>query len=412
MDKEIIMNYVKGNRGKFSMTVTNIYQVCTLFPHKHVLGEWCNMSKKSFIVERISKMSRIFFEKNIYVKKIFIIYFYLFFFSLLLTNCLGYLSHLAIGQSEILWKREKISTILTSTTDDMLKNKFQLIHNARRFASSDLYLNPEGGFEYYTKLDRDEVGWHITASYPLKFESYTWWFPIVGNVPYKGFFDIQKAREEENTLIQKGLDTRLRITSGYSTLGWFSDPLLSPQLRLRDDELIALVFHEMAHSTVYFNGDSDFNESYASFIEEIGTMKYYETINSQSSNEIMKKRNVTKIEKKIIFEIVKEYGEKLKILYESNLSDEDKLKDKKMFIEEFRTKILEKTSKFEFVNTKNFHKAIINNETFLGVLRYNSGEKFFQDQYQKSGYDLKRFHDEIRNFKNISKEDRQKLLKL
>jgi predicted aminopeptidase len=168
----------------------------------------------------------------------------------------------------------------------------------------------------------------------------------------------------------------------------------------------------MAHSTVYFNGDSDFNESYASFIEEIGTMKYYETINNQSSNEIMKKRNVTKIEKRIIFEIVKEYGEKLKILYESNLSDEDKLKDKKMFIEEFRTKILEKTSKFEFVNTKNFHKAIINNETFLGVLRYNSGENFFQDQYQKSGYDLKRFHDEIRNFKNISKEDRQKLLKL
>ena len=370
------------------------------------------MIKKTFIVERFCKMDQVLFKKNIYAKKIFIIYLYLLFFTLMLTNCVGYLGHLAIGQTEILWKREKISTILSSTTDDILKNKFQLIHNARRFAYSDLYLNPEGGFEYYTKIDRDEVGWHITASYPLKFESFTWWFPIVGNVPYKGFFDIQKAREEESDLIQKGLDTRLRITSGYSTLGWFSDPLLSPQLKLHDDELIALVFHEMAHSTVYFNGDSDFNESYASFIEEIGTMKYYKSINNQASNEIMKKRNVTKLEKKIIFDIVKEYGEKLKNLYESNLSDEDKLKDKKKFIEEFRAKILEKTSKFEYVNTKNFYKATINNETFLGVLRYNSGEMFFQDQYEKSGYDLKRFHDEIKNFKKISKEDRQKLLRL
>jgi predicted aminopeptidase len=370
------------------------------------------MSKKTFIVQIISKMDQVFFKKNNNGKKIFIIYFYLLFLTPMLTNCMGYLSHLAIGQTEILWKREKISIILSSTNDDMLKKKIQLIHNARRFASSDLYLNPEGGFEYYTKLDRDEVGWHITASYPLKFESFTWWFPIVGNVPYKGFFELQKAREEENDLIQKGLDTRLRITSGYSTLGWFSDPLLSPQLRLQEDELIALVFHEMAHSTVYFNGDSDFNESYASFIEEIGTIKYYKSINNQASNEIIKKRNVTKLEKKIIFDIVKEYGEILKNLYESNISDEDKLKDKKMFIEEFRAKVLEKTSKFEYVNTKNFHKAIINNETFLGVLRYNSGEKFFQDQYEKSGYDLKRFHTEIKNFKNVSKEDRQKLLKL
>jgi predicted aminopeptidase len=80
-------------------------------------------------------------------------------------------------------------------------------------------LNPKGGFEYFTNLDREEVGWNVSASYPLKFESYTWWFPFAGTVPYKGYFDLAKAKDEEKNLIEKGFDTRVRITAAYSTLG-------------------------------------------------------------------------------------------------------------------------------------------------------------------------------------------------
>lgn len=329
-----------------------------------------------------------------------------------LSNCMGYLGHLAMGQSEILWKREKISVLLDSTIDDKLKAKFSLINKARKYAASDLFLNPDGGFEYYSNLDREEVGWHVTASYPLKFESYTWWFPIVGSVPYKGFFDVQKAKEEEEYLTQKGLDTRIRITSGYSTLGWFSDPLLSPQLRLREDELISLVFHEMAHSTLYFNGDSDFNESYASFVEDMGTQKYYETMQTDESREILRKRNQSKKEKKIVFGIVKEVGEKLKAMYDTEISDVEKFRRKGIYVEEFRNQILEKSLDFEVINMKNFKNAKINNETFLGVLRYNSGERFFQEQFEKSGYQFQKFHEALKKFQTISKEERKKLLNL
>lgn len=110
-----------------------------------------------------------------------------------------------------------------------------------------------------------------------------------GIVPYKGYFDLEKAKEEENKLIEKGLDTRLRITAGYSTLGWFSDPVLSPQLRMTEDELVSLVIHELTHATVYFPGDSNFNESYASFVEEIGTEKFYRAFNTDKAEEVLLK---------------------------------------------------------------------------------------------------------------------------
>ncbi len=343
--------------------------------------------------------------------KIKIIYLLLIITSSLLYNCVGYLGHLALGQTQIILNRQRISDLLKSESDSLIRKKVELIPGAKQFAVENLALNPNGGYEYFTKLDRDEVGWHVTASYPLKFDSYTWWFPIVGSVPYKGYFDLEKAKEEEKSLIEMGLDTRVRITAGYSTLGWFSDPLLSPQLKLRDDELIALVFHEMAHATIYFNGDSKFNESYASFVEDLGTEMYYKSMNSEESLSILDKRIKAKQERKIIFKTVKLYGEKLKELYDSSKTDEEKLVNKNIIIEDFRKDIIEKSNQFKIIDTRNFKNAKINNETFLSVLRYNSGEEFFNALFQKSNKNINVFQNEVMKLKSLSKEERQNLLK-
>ena len=329
----------------------------------------------------------------------------------MLYNCVGYLGHLALGQTQIILNRQRISDLLKSESDSIIRKKVELIPGAKQFAVENLALNPNGGYEYFTKLDRDEVGWHVTASYPLKFDSYTWWFPIVGSVPYKGYFDLEKAKEEEKSLIEMGLDTRVRITAGYSTLGWFSDPLLSPQLKLRDDELIALVFHEMAHATIYFNGDSKFNESYASFVEDLGTEMYYKSMNSEESLSILDKRIKAKQERKIIFNTVKLYGEKLKEVYDSSKADEEKLVNKNIIIEDFRKDIIEKSNQLKIIDIRNFKNAKINNETFLSVLRYNSGEEFFNALFQKSNKNINVFQNEVMKLKSLSKEERQNLLK-
>lgn len=331
---------------------------------------------------------------------------------LLFQNCLGYLAHLGKGQAAILYGRKKIADLVQSeNTPEKQKSKLRIIVSARRFALEKLSLNPKGGFEYFTSLDREEVGWHVTASYPLKFESYTWWFPITGRVPYKGFFDYSMAKELEDSLISEGLDTRLRVTAGYSTLGYFSDPVLSPQLRLKDDELAALVFHEMAHGTVYFSDDSQFNESYASFVEDRGTELYYETNDFADRKEVLERRKNMRRETDIIMREIKITAQDLKKLYDSEKTDGDKLREKKEIIESFRTRILARRNEFKAADPERFRKAKLNNESFMGALRYSSGSLFFHEKFESAGRDFSKFHEEMKKLTALTKEERAVLLK-
>lgn len=341
------------------------------------------------------------------------LFFYIFAFGFMhigFSGCIFYLAHLGKGQWEILSNREKIEEILRQNKYPEWKEKLSLVLKAREFAIHDLGLNPKGGYTFFTKLDRKEVGWHVTASQPLAFESYEWWFPIVGSVPYKGYFDLDKAKEEEQKLISMGLDTKLRITSGYSTLGWFDDPLLSPQLKLRNDELVGLVIHEMAHATIYFKGDSKFNESYASFVEELGVQKFYSRGIYPNEKEILEKRLTFKREQDLLRAWLKETANELKELYSLNISDEQKLKSKKEIIDKFKTKILQNLNQFRMLNLSRISESNINNETFIGVFRYHSGEKFFQKIYEDCKFDFFEFQNQIRKLQNLTTSEREKLL--
>jgi predicted aminopeptidase len=315
------------------------------------------------------------------------------------------------GQYEIFRNRKPIAEILENQEIDVaIRKKLELVNIVRDFAVRDLALNPEGGYVYYAPLDRQEVGWHVTASYPLKFESYTWWFPIVGSVPYKGYFDLEKAKEEELSLKKKGMDTKLRITAGYSTLGWFSDPLLSPQMRLKEPELVALVIHEMSHATIYFSDDSLFNESYASFVENEGTNKYYLQLQTSESLKILEDRKISKQENAIVFKEIRNTAEELKVLYDSKIPDSEKILKKRIILENFRGKILELGKSFRFFNQKKWEEMELNNENFIGALRYQSGDAFFQRKFQEVSGNFKKFHLEMQKLKSMSKEERKKIL--
>lgn len=329
---------------------------------------------------------------------------------MILQNCIPYLYHLAKNQTQIIYNREKITEVIQkSNTIDTTKFKLSLILKAREFAVQNLHLNPDGGFLYYTQLDREEIGWHVTASYPLEFKSYTWWFPIAGTVPYKGFFDLDKAKEQEKELMKMGLDTRIRITAGYSTLGWFSDPVFSPQLRLNDDDLVGLVFHEMAHATVYFDGESKFNESFATFVEEKGLEDFYK--NSTDKERLTKRKENKELNQKLL-EFIRQTSRYLDELYKSNQSEESKLKSKQEIIEGFKSKVI------EFLTEKNVNPQWINrikdkkynNEDFIGALRYNSGTTFFQQKFIECNMDYQKFYKEIQSFQKLSKKEREKLL--
>ncbi|MBM9500457.1 aminopeptidase [Leptospira sp. 201903071] len=334
----------------------------------------------------------------------------LLFLALCFQNCVGYLWHLGTGQLDILLKRTPIEEVLKDpNTKEELRLKLREVENFREFGIKELALEPAAGFKSFVPLEREELGWHVAACYPLKLESYTWWFPIAGTVPYKGYFSLEKAKEEEKELKEKGFDTRIRITAGYSTLGWFEDPIFSSQLEGKSHEVASLVFHEMAHATVYFPGDSVFNESYASFVEEEGTFRYLESVEGKESPQ-KKEILLRKEESKKLKEILVQTANRLKTLYTSPLEDEEKRKQKFELINEFKNLLFSKKNEFQTIRMEKLSKREWNNEDFIGYLRYHSGTDFFRKEFAAVGNDFSKFHERMRTLVALSKEERKKLL--
>jgi predicted aminopeptidase len=133
-------------------------------------------------------------------------------------------------------------------------------------------LTPTRSYERYADLRRPAAVWVVQACAPLSFDVKRWSFPIVGSVPYLGFFEEGAARRYAGEL-SKGepLDVDVRTASAFSTLGWFRDPILSTMLGTGDGalgDLANVVLHESVHATVYVKDQSAFDESLASFVAD------------------------------------------------------------------------------------------------------------------------------------------------
>jgi predicted aminopeptidase len=156
-----------------------------------------------------------------------------------------------------------------------IKRKLRLAQKAEQFAEQELGLKPTDNYESYVELNRPYVVYAVNASYKNRLEGYTWHFPIIGDVPYKGFFSLEDAKEEEKLLLKKNLDTYLRGVTAYSTLGWFDDPILSSMMSYSDHYLVETIIHETVHATIYIKDNADFNEQLASFLGAKGAEKFY-----------------------------------------------------------------------------------------------------------------------------------------
>lgn len=187
-----------------------------------------------------------------------------------------YLSRAAWEEAKILAARQPISRLVAdSSLDAATRAKLRLVLAARAFARDSLGLAARESFTAYTRLERDTLVLLVQAAYRDRLQRYTWWFPIVGRVPYKGYFDPAAARREGARLAARGLDVELRPASAFSTLGFFNDPLLSTSLRADSIELANTVIHEITHNTIYLPGQAVFNESFANFVGARGAARLF-----------------------------------------------------------------------------------------------------------------------------------------
>lgn len=195
---------------------------------------------------------------------------------LLLTPTGCYLSRGAIEEAKILSNRKPIREIIRDpAVDSLTRAKLKIVLAARDFARSRLGLKTKESFTTYSQLETDTLVLVLSAAYPDSLKPYTWWFPVVGRVPYKGYFDFKRARDDEGKLRRQGFDTYLRPSDAFSTLGWFNDPLLSTSLRRDSLDLANTVIHELTHNTFYAPGQAFFNESFASFVGARGAAAFY-----------------------------------------------------------------------------------------------------------------------------------------
>ncbi len=116
--------------------------------------------------------------------------------------------------------------------------------------------------------------WNVFATPELSLQPVTHCFPIAGCVAYRGYYQQGAARGAAALMRQDGLDVYLGGVEAYSTLGWFDDPILSSMVGWGDERLATLIFHELAHQRFYVQGDTEFNESFASFVEQEGTRQW------------------------------------------------------------------------------------------------------------------------------------------
>lgn len=187
-----------------------------------------------------------------------------------------YLARAAWEEGKILRDREPIARLVRDTTvAPAVRAKLSLVLEARAFANDSLRLPAKDAFTQFTQLESDTLVLVLSGALKDRLEAKSWWFPVVGRVPYKGFFVVADAERAERALAADGYDTYLRPASAFSTLGWFNDPLLSTTLAQDSVDLVNTVIHELTHNRYYAKDGAVFNESFANFVGARGAERFF-----------------------------------------------------------------------------------------------------------------------------------------
>ncbi|MDW3209228.1 MAG: aminopeptidase [Reichenbachiella sp.] len=297
---------------------------------------------------------------------------------------ISYLLMQGQGQLEVLWNARPVDEVLKDSIDQKLREKLLLVEEVKAFAKEDLGLDSEGLYTTVYDQNGEDILWNLTACDPFALQSIEWSFPIVGNVSYKGFFDLEKAKYEEQKLKEKGYDTRIRPVNAWSTLGWFQDPILSNNLERSEGRLAELFIHEITHANIFLKDSLTFNENLASFIGEQGALQFLTNKYGQEStllDDYKASENDTQSFVKHCLNGVSD----LKILYTSfneNMSFSEKVKSKEMYMKKW----VETLDSMPFNNPKiyigRFEEKLPNNAFFMAFERYDSKKESFDLQLQ------------------------------
>ena len=323
---------------------------------------------------------------------------------LLLNGCgAGHLWHLARGQADLLWQRRAVQEVLEEDRLGAAQlDKIRLILEVRAFGIEQLGLHDGGTYTTFVQLDRPFVSYNLTAAPVDAIEPYVWRYPVVGRVPYQGFFSRDHALAAQEAFRQRGYDTYLRGVRAYSTLGYFADPILSSMLSYPDGALIETVLHEMLHQTVWIRGHVGFNESLAGFVGQKGAEAYLAATagtDSPAYRDCLDRRADADLLRTHLRQLIA----RLQKLYDEPVSRADKLRRREILFDEA---VATYPDLFPRMKTpayrRYFEGPTLNNALLLSFRVYNRDTTFFDDALAAQGGDLRRA---IAYFKTLRARD-------
>ncbi|MDR1930496.1 MAG: aminopeptidase [Treponema sp.] len=263
------------------------------------------------------------------------------------------------------------------------------VADIRRFAMEDLGLAESKNYTRYVEIDRDYLAAVVSACAADSFTRHEWRFPVVGTVPYKGFFDPKDAGKEAARLKKDGLDVWIRGVDAFSTLGWFRDPLYSYMKNYQVHQLADLIIHELLHATVFIKGHSAFNEQLAEFVGTQGARIYTESRFGADSPEyraIDESIAATEAFRRYLGGLI---GELEGVYGDSGLDREAKLAEKERIITAAKERFEEALASGQISERYRFFSELPVNNAYLDLYRlYYEEDRFFEDLYKKNPGDL------------------------
>ncbi|MDR1318996.1 MAG: aminopeptidase [Treponema sp.] len=265
------------------------------------------------------------------------------------------------------------------------------VEDIRHFAMKELGLRESRNYTRYVELDRSYLAAVVSASAKDSFTRHEWRFPLVGAMPYKGFFNVEDARKERAKLEKRDLDVWVRGVDAFSTLGWFRDPLYSYMRDYSPGRLADLIIHELTHATVFIKGQVQFNEELAEFVGSEGARLYMESRFGADSEEYRTMID-GEADNRVYVAFIRELAAELELLYRSGADREEKLREKARIIKEAQARFTaEYESRFSSENYRGFAELPVNN-AYLELYRlYYAEDNYFSGLYERSGGDLPKF---------------------
>ena len=244
--------------------------------------------------------------------------------SLLLSSCssIKYNYGLINNHLSIIKNAQPIDEILEeNTTNPELKTKLRLVNKIKDFAYSELHFRKTKSYSTYSDILRNAVVWNVVATKENSFELKEWCYIFIGCFNYRGFFNKKEAEKYANDLMEsEDLEVAILPVAAYSTLGWSDflggDPVLNTFIWNDEIDLVRLLMHEMAHQQVFVKNDTLFNESFASFVEDAGSLQWIKR-NGDSDDLILYDKKKRKRDE--VGELLRSSRENLEILYSQNL---------------------------------------------------------------------------------------------